>query len=157
MSDVVQQVERALDAWEAAARDATPGPWQRWKTSPWIDGGPNGYDEVIAPAAVECGSYCQGGSSQAAISDANLGHIVLNDPAAVLRMVAGLRAVVAEHKPFECCNVRCPTGLHCRRCAPPDDESSVDFIHHPCPTLLAIAAMFPAPPARDVATGGGGE
>ena len=51
---------------------ATPGPWRIARSRggvPWIDAGE--YDEVLAPADVDCMAYCYGGTSRIEMSDAD--------------------------------------------------------------------------------------
>jgi len=63
------------DAERAAIQErvdkATPGPWELAANGPWIGAGDYAYDEVLAPAQVQCMAYCYGGSSQIEISEAD--------------------------------------------------------------------------------------
>jgi hypothetical protein len=69
-------------------------------------------------------------------------HIVRHDPARVLREVEAKRAVIAEHATMtaiwwpdvEAIEVEC-----CERCSNDEHEVAVEA---PCPTLLALAAVY---------------
>ncbi len=52
-----------LDRLAALLDAATPGPWAP-RGDTWIEAGPRGFDDVVTPDCVECGEYCQGGSSR---------------------------------------------------------------------------------------------
>lgn len=142
MGDVVETINARLDEWEAAAKAATPGPWQWWN----LEGADQGWSgQGPDLETVERGPVYSDGSQGAAhtvvsawghdawgitVEETDAAHIALNDPAAVLAMVAGLRAVVALHTGDRDC------GFACRNTT--------------CPTLRAIAAMWPTPaPAQD--------
>lgn len=60
------------------------------------------------------------------------------------------RKIMALHSPFECCNARCPVGLHCRTC-----EEGVaagdDPVHYPCQTIRALTAAYAGHPGYDTA------
>ena len=62
----------AADQIRALVDSGTPGPWHRNRD--WIDAGE--YDEVLAPAPVDCMAYCYGGSSRIELSDADAAKIV---------------------------------------------------------------------------------
>lgn len=71
-------------------------------------------------------------------------HIALNEPAHVLRWVAAMRAVVAEHSPDRLGD--------CSTCMEEDigyyenDDCGrvhYDPVRYPCPTIAALAAIWP--------------
>jgi hypothetical protein len=51
-----------VEAIEARCEAATPGPWEWSERRQWLTG-PD-YADVIEPDDVDCGSWCQGGSSK---------------------------------------------------------------------------------------------
>lgn len=67
MTDRIEELERLLKA-------ATPGPWV--PCGAWIDGGENGCTEVLAPAPVDCATYCLGGRSRIELSEADRKSII---------------------------------------------------------------------------------
>lgn len=85
MTGLVEWLTAQLDADEALARAATPGPWRRthleWPRNTSISGG-DGRRVVVS---------CVGFPSAA---DAD--HILANDPAAVLRTVAAHREILDD-------------------------------------------------------------
>jgi len=119
VSDVVELINARLDAMEAAAKAATPGGWV----------GPIGTavlaNEGAGPKVAKCTPLGYD------VTRANATHIALNDPATVLAMVAGIRAVVAIHWDID--------GL-CSECF------GADGVEWPCPTLLALATAPEATP-----------
>lgn len=117
MSDVVEQVERALAAWEAAARAATPGPWFA------VASGVEGAGTVLHDQRV-------------LHNDA--AHIALNDPAAVLALVAGIRAVTVHHRRWLVTDEEGEEYAACGTCDGADGPQP-----WPCPTLTALAAALP--------------
>lgn len=81
----------------ALADAATAPPWKPWKSgTPWIEGGENGYDDVLAPDYVACMSHCYGGSSRVEISDADHAFIIASRTT-VPALLAAVEAVVARH------------------------------------------------------------
>lgn len=152
---------QVLDAKEAAARAASPGGWHYGGVAS-IAGGLL-YDESRMIASVH---YEQPGDHDGSIvrhllvaeADANGAHIAAHDPAAVLAMVEGLRAIVALHEvgdPDEWG----PEQWACRLCQWDEDcDSPKQSYQHgagryPCPTLRHVAAMFASEPGYDEAVG----
>lgn len=151
-----------LDAWEAAARAAGGAAWNaKW-------GG------LIAAGY---GSPMDGEQIAEAVDTPTTAHIALNDPAAVLAMVAGLRAVVAlagqpapptwdgenyegrvggtDHRTtggrawcYQCSEWCYPKSYACPCCEPPIERDDL---------LAAIAAMWDAPGSGLGGSGDGGE
>lgn len=130
---------QVLDAREAAARAAT-----HQKV-----GGPSHGNWVADSAALMAGGI---------LDRADRAHIAANDPAAVLAMVEGLRAIVALHvvgDPDEWG----PEQWACRLCQWDEDcDSPKQSYQHgagryPCPTLRHVAAMFASEPGYDEAVG----
>jgi hypothetical protein len=70
-------------------------------------------------------------------------HVCTFDPPMVLDLLDRLAAVVAIHEPFECSNVRCKPGLHCRTCEDGIAAGDVGTVHWPCPTLRALGITIP--------------
>lgn len=129
MSEIVDQIEAALAAWEAAALAASNAPWTA------ITFYPN-RSEVVNGSGIDGGVIV----STPRKDDMDAAHIARNDPAAVLRMVAGLRAVVALADEA--------TGLDMTvegdRGVGPRDTDTDPWLGDQI--LAAIAALFPAPP-----------
>jgi hypothetical protein len=91
MTTLTDRVTARLDAIEATARAATPGPWKVNDES---------FPECIT--APDGTSVVAGGrwGGEAGVFDEPIDalHIALHDPAHVLRWVAGLREIVASHR-----------------------------------------------------------
>jgi hypothetical protein len=112
----------ALDAIEETARRATPGPWNCSTSDAWppdsVWAGDDPRDGIVH-ASWEAGDT----------TALTLAHIALHDPAFTLRLVEGLREVVALHTPYAGANY-CPVCIW----AEPDDAEP----RSPCPTLAAL-------------------
>jgi len=133
MTDVLAHIEAHLTAVEAAAKAATPGPW--WASGVWYHSGTFPMENARNPwPAVGHGTTGADVVAHTARQDgADAAHIALNDPAAVLAWVAAIRAVVALHPMVTIW----PTEE--RVC-----ETCVAFADWPCPTIAAIATIWPA-------------
>ena len=90
MSDRVEYIRHRLDALEAAAKAARPGPW-RLAESEW-----DGRHIAAADGEAVMGVYGYGADDPYAMQNAE--HIALWDPAAVLARVAADRAILAEYE-----------------------------------------------------------
>jgi hypothetical protein len=92
---VLAEIDRRTEL----ARKATPGPWQvePRRRGGWITAGEKGYDDVVAPGAVDCGFYCQGGSSVVEISAEDAAFIAANDPSHALAVLALHRELLTSH------------------------------------------------------------
>lgn len=131
MSDVRERIEGKLAEIEAAAKavlegDLSEGRW-RWdshRLKPYRSALVNDRDAVVLPPK----------DDDVYPSVAVAAHIALNDPAAVLAWVAGIRAVVALHGPrVWAAQQGAAEATFCEICGPGP---------WPCPTLLAIAGIW---------------
>jgi hypothetical protein len=85
-----------LDRLAALLDAATPGPWAP-RGDTWIEAGPRGFDDVVAPDCVKCGEYCQGGSSRIEFRLEDRAAIVaLRNAAPALIRLARAAAILAE-------------------------------------------------------------
>lgn len=133
MSDLIAKIERHLDAMEAAALAATPGPWEAMVGDSGLSYRSLNAYVITADLGDHVADANHDGDAEGphGAEGADAYHIALNDPAAVLALVAGLRAVLA---------------LHSERDDPPSSfircDECGDHRGWPCPTLLAIAAIW---------------
>ena len=56
MTDIIERAKAALEG-------VTEGPWKWSRNCQRLEGGKDGYGEVIAPGPVDCMSHCYGGTS----------------------------------------------------------------------------------------------
>ena len=83
-----------IAALEALLAKATPGQWEPCGEMR-IMGGEKGYDDVVAPADVDCMTYCYGGSSQIEYGEFDREAIVAlrNAAPALLRLVRAAQQI----------------------------------------------------------------
>jgi hypothetical protein len=135
-------ITQQVDATEAVAQAATPGPWT---VTPVVYGKPeDGYGpptnfEITAPDAeiVTHAMYEGGGIHRGP----NAQHIALNDPAAVLRRCAADRKILTEHQPYG----ESWEPYACTGCGyDGSDYCSTWITDHTndCPTLQALAEGY---------------
>lgn len=117
--DVREVILARLAEVEAVARAATPGPWAVYRTAESVNVGADHGDYANVVKRFDPDA-----------EEPNLHHIALNDPAAVLAWVAGIRAVVDLHGP--------PHDMSLL----PDDYCGTCGRRQPCRTLRAIAAIW---------------
>jgi hypothetical protein len=135
---------------EAAARPATPGPWE-WEpeTDGWGDCGPNlatvaklppYKDGSQSPVDTIIGSWGHDANG-ISVEPANAAHIARHDPSRVLAECAAKRAIIAEHGPKEVASLdRATWGqpfVVCRVCAVGPRQ-----VVAPCPTVRLVAAVY---------------
>lgn len=132
-----------LDAVEATARAATPGPW---KVDEVYDGWPAVVSERerhgYVAGAQYCDAYDQGASE---MEPADVAHIALHDPRSALAQVEADRAILALHAPWDTSF----TGrlghvalILCSTCENKD---------YPCDTVRARASAYRHRPGWDPA------
>lgn len=124
-----EAITARLDEIEATARKATQGHWKPWGMQVLAD--QDGTSNVDTARPV-CSTYYRNEEGRRRTFDAD--HIALNDPAAVLAMVAGLRAVVAL----------CGDNAIYADFGEPPDEHVVPGVQE-ADLLTAVAAMLPDP------------
>ena len=127
MSDPDKAADARFDEWEALCEAATPGPWQVERPG-WITAGEGGYDDVLYPGEVRCGSYCYGGTSTVDLSDPDAAFIAAFDPDTVLTLIQALRAIHDAHYEQQ----TGPDEFRCAECGH----------HYPCPTKTQL--VYPA-------------
>lgn len=92
MTDPITKAERDELLWLHAA--ATPTPWAK-RGDTWIKGDPRGLSDVICPANVACGDYCQGGSSRIELEEKDR-TLIIAARNALPRLLAALEAAEAD-------------------------------------------------------------
>lgn len=147
MSDeLVVWLRRMLDADEADALAATPGPWRYDPEKHWREPGTVRFEESVfaGPKGHDAISVALTGHSDDPQSMRDAAHIARHDPARVLRDIAAKRAIVASHTPSDW-----PTrsSATCPICATWDHDVAMGDqaaapVADPCPTLRHLAAVY---------------
>jgi hypothetical protein len=147
--DINEFLEARIAEDEAAAEEATSGPWE-WtaETSEWGDCGPNletvaklpPYpDGSASPVTMVIGSWGHDANG-ISIEDGDKAHIVRHDPARVLAECAAKRAIMAEHGLYDH-----STKDYCETCVDwwkSELGEGPPPVAWPCPTLRAVAAVY---------------
>lgn len=124
LAAIVAFNEARLAKWEAAAKAALgaggAGGWRAGHRAEMIDG-------------AQFAAFDSHEVRAAAIDGGVIHHIVLHDPASVLRQVAAIRRIMARHR---------DQGDQCIGCGPPIS----DYGPGDCPELRDIAAIWDAHP-----------
>ena len=100
---------KALDA------AATKGPWAP-RGDTWIEAGERGFDEVLRPDNVECGTWCLGGSSRVEFSaaDRSVAIAARNALPALIRLWEAAEDCDNAHRHVDVCEVmRATRGCSC--------------------------------------------
>lgn len=129
MTDALSRLRAGLDRDEAIARAAIRT--ELFRAQP--DDGVWEWNSDFPPAEVGGWGiqiYDEGGHTPEQAR-----HIAENDPSRVLRQVAAIRKVIAEHEPAD--------GRHCDVCRDYDFHRSYDPVDWPCPTILTLAEIYP--------------
>lgn len=95
-----EELAAAADRLDALAANATAGPWsvslRGGGQTVGIEAGEQGYDEVVVPGEVRCGSYCYGGTSVIDAADADWRYIAAMNPLVGADQAALLREFAAH-------------------------------------------------------------
>jgi hypothetical protein len=96
MDELIAFLRRMLDADEARARAATPGPWRHNPDKHWRKPGTSWFEEAVFAGAPGADATCVAGTGETddpqSMADAD--HIARHDPARVLADVAAKRAIL---------------------------------------------------------------
>ncbi len=127
--DVLAWLDNAISVREAAAREATEGPWEETGIGDfgWTVSAPSG-------AIVETADSDQG--------RADAHHIALNDPESVLRRCAADRKLIAAHPVTRDVITENPDGTHGFGCAVCHTEDLLTVGYGWCDSLRALAEGY---------------
>lgn len=133
---LIDRLAAAIDAKEAKAQAATPGPWTACQQ---YEDGPVGVDVVPSDRT---GAYVVCPDVNAGMIAEDAEHIADNDPATVLRMCQAHRKIVERHHADDRSGWRGPGDYGSIDPACAECGSTDLAVPWPCPTLLDLAAGY---------------